>query len=96
MRGATAAGVELSAAVYERQQPGCRRAAGNQTRSGRWRSSRAWKAFLGTTGAVAQQLQAAPTAAVPVVRKEAAPVEQPAARPVQPAPPGAGPGGNGK
>jgi hypothetical protein len=43
-----------------------------------------------------QQLQAAPTAAVPVVRKEAAPVEQPAAKPVQPAPPGGGPGGNGK
>ena len=40
-----------------------------------------------------QQLQAVSPTAAPVVKKEAAPVEQPAAKP---APPGGGPGGNGK
>jgi hypothetical protein len=42
------------------------------------------------------QEQAAPRAAAPVVKKESAPAEQPAAKPVQAPPPGSGSGGNDK
>jgi pilus assembly protein CpaC len=43
-----------------------------------------------------KQVQAAPTANAPVVKNDAVPAEQPAARPVQASPPGSGPGGNDK